>query len=80
MITASEITESLGSMLRERRAGSVKRFRHVVVDSRQAGRGDLFVALAGERRDGHEFQLDFPKLVHRYKAQRAKRQGVGERS
>ena len=24
-------------------------------------------------RDGHEFQLDFPKLVHRYQAQRAKR-------
>jgi len=23
-------------------------------------------------RDGHEFQLDFPKLVHRYQAQRAK--------
>jgi glycerol-3-phosphate dehydrogenase subunit C len=27
-------------------------------------------------RDGHEFQLDFPKLVHRYKAQRARRLGV----
>jgi Fe-S oxidoreductase len=27
-------------------------------------------------RDGHEFQLDFPKLVHRYKAQRAKRRGI----
>lgn len=26
-------------------------------------------------RDKHEFQLDFPKLVHRYKAQRARRQG-----
>jgi len=26
-------------------------------------------------RDGHEFQLDFPKLVHRYKAQRAKKEG-----
>jgi Fe-S oxidoreductase len=23
-------------------------------------------------RDNHEFQLDFPKLVHRYKAPRAK--------
>ncbi len=32
------------------------------------------------QRDGHEFQLDFPKLVHRYKAQRAKRQGVPLRS
>jgi len=27
-------------------------------------------------RDGHEFKLDFPKLVHRYKAQRAKQQGI----
>ena len=27
-------------------------------------------------RDGHAFQLDFPKLVHRYKAQRAKREGL----
>ncbi|MEM7243769.1 MAG: heterodisulfide reductase-related iron-sulfur binding cluster [Acidobacteriota bacterium] len=27
-------------------------------------------------RDGHEFQLDFPKLVHRYKAHRTRREGV----
>ena len=27
-------------------------------------------------RDGHEFQLDFPKLVHRYNAQRTRREGV----
>ena len=27
-------------------------------------------------RDGHEFQLDFPKLVHRYWAQRVKREGI----
>jgi len=26
-------------------------------------------------RDGHEFRLDFPKLVHRYKAQRAQARG-----
>jgi len=26
-------------------------------------------------RDGHEFQLDFPKLVHRYNAQRSKQRG-----
>jgi glycerol-3-phosphate dehydrogenase subunit C len=30
-------------------------------------------------RDGHEFRLDFPKLVHRYKAQRAKREGISLR-
>jgi Fe-S oxidoreductase len=27
-------------------------------------------------RDGHTFQLDFPKLVHRYKAQRTRRRGL----
>jgi len=27
-------------------------------------------------RDGHEYQLDFPKLVHRFKAQRARREGI----
>ena len=27
-------------------------------------------------REGHEFQFDFPKLVHRYKAQRAKARGI----
>jgi Fe-S oxidoreductase len=27
-------------------------------------------------REGHEFQLDFPRLVHRYKAQRAKARGI----
>jgi glycerol-3-phosphate dehydrogenase subunit C len=30
-------------------------------------------------RDGHEFQLDFPRLVHRYNAQRARREGVSLR-
>lgn len=27
-------------------------------------------------RDGHEYQIDFPKLVHRYRAVRARRRGV----
>ena len=27
-------------------------------------------------RDGHEYQLDFPRLVHRYKAQRTRRKGI----
>ncbi len=30
-------------------------------------------------RDKHEYQLDFPKLVHRYKAQEAKKNGLGLR-
>ncbi|MDZ4278087.1 MAG: UDP-N-acetylmuramoyl-tripeptide--D-alanyl-D-alanine ligase, partial [Dehalococcoidia bacterium] len=58
MIAASEIAESLGSLLLERRPGRARRFRRAVVDSRQAGRGDLFFALRGERHDGHEFAAD----------------------
>lgn len=30
-------------------------------------------------RDSHEYQLDFPKLVHRYKAQRTRERGVTRR-
>ena len=30
-------------------------------------------------RDGHAFQLDFPKLVHRHKAQEARKNGIGLR-
>lgn len=30
-------------------------------------------------RDGHAFQLDFPRLVHRYKAQQARRRGLSLR-
>jgi UDP-N-acetylmuramoyl-tripeptide--D-alanyl-D-alanine ligase len=58
VITANEIVESLGSMLREHLTGDATRFRQVVIDSRQAGRGDLFVALPGERTDGHRFVAD----------------------
>ena len=44
-------------MLRARHGPST-RFRRVVVDSRKAGRGDLFVALPGEHTDGHRFASD----------------------
>ncbi len=57
MIGGAEIAGSLGPLLRERPALDV-RFRRVVIDSRQAGRGDLFIALPGEHGDGHEFVLD----------------------
>ena len=58
MIGAAAVVESLGSLLRERRAGEVKRFQRLVIDSRQVGRGDLFVALTSGRRDGHDFVPD----------------------
>jgi len=55
VIDRAEIVKELGSLLQHERRGATRRFRGVVVDSRQAGPGDLFVALPGERRDGHEF-------------------------
>jgi UDP-N-acetylmuramoyl-tripeptide--D-alanyl-D-alanine ligase len=58
MIAASEIVECLGSLLQQERLGEARRFRGVVVDSRRAGKGDLFVALPGERQDGHAFVAD----------------------
>lgn len=58
MIEAKEIVKNLGPLLRERRPGRAARFRHAVIDSRQATRGDLFVALRGTERDGHEFVCD----------------------
>jgi len=57
MIGTAEIRDSLGSLLREQR-GTAARFRRVVIDSRAARRGDLFVALRGERHDGQAFVPD----------------------
>jgi UDP-N-acetylmuramoyl-tripeptide--D-alanyl-D-alanine ligase len=58
MITAKEIAMALRpALIRAPSVGPLK-FRHAVVDSRKARRGDLFVALRGERADGHDFVAD----------------------
>ena len=55
MITAKEIATALRpSLIRAPVVGPLK-FRHAVVDSRKARRGDIFIALKGERADGHDF-------------------------
>jgi UDP-N-acetylmuramoyl-tripeptide--D-alanyl-D-alanine ligase len=46
---------SLAASLQGRLVGADEAVTGVVVDSREAGPGDLFVALPGERADGHDF-------------------------
>lgn len=58
MIRASEISSSLGSLLLRTVGEPPAGFRRAVVDSREAKRGDLFVALPGEHADGHDFLSD----------------------
>ena len=55
MITAMEIATALRPALIRAPSVGPLRFRHAVVDSRKAGRGDIFVALHGERVDGHDY-------------------------
>ncbi len=58
MIRASEISSSLASLLLETVGEPPAGFRHAAIDSREVRRGDLFVALPGEHRDGHDFVAD----------------------
>ncbi len=55
MITAKEIATALRPALIRAPSVGPMRFRHAVVDSRRAGRGDLFVALRGDNVDGHNY-------------------------
>ena len=55
MITAKELATALRPALIRAPAVGPLKFRRAVVDSRKAGRGDIFFALKGERVDGHEF-------------------------
>src|ERR1700675_2191105 len=55
MITAKEIATALRPALIQAPSVGPMRFRHAVVDSRKAGRGDIFIALRGEHADGHDF-------------------------
>ena len=58
MITAKEIATALRPALIQAPSVGPMKFRHAVVDSRKARRGDLFVALKGEHVDGHDFVAD----------------------
>jgi UDP-N-acetylmuramoyl-tripeptide--D-alanyl-D-alanine ligase len=55
MLTLQDVRAALGRELLSERPGSARVFDRVWNDSRSAERGDLFVALATENRDGHDF-------------------------
>jgi UDP-N-acetylmuramoyl-tripeptide--D-alanyl-D-alanine ligase len=59
-IIAHEICEATGGHILS--GGPSDSFTGVSTDSRAIGRGELFVALRGERFDGHDFLLDALKL------------------
>ena len=73
---------TLFSVLDEKHDGDV---RKITVEETETVMDDCFQCKLCEvqcpytERDGHEFHLDFPKLVHRYKAQRARREGLSVR-
>src|SRR4030042_5723104 len=57
MLSVKDIVEGLGEQLLTPRLSLPisTLFKNVVIDSRQVEPGDLFVALHGEKRDGHDF-------------------------
>ena len=58
MISSDDLVRLLGELLLSHAQTSREPFTEVVVDSREARPGALFVALRGERRDGHQFVDD----------------------
>ena len=57
-LDAAFVASALGETLAGRAGDPGRRFRRAVIDSREAGPGDLFVALSGERSDGHDFAAE----------------------
>ncbi|MXX32389.1 MAG: UDP-N-acetylmuramoyl-tripeptide--D-alanyl-D-alanine ligase, partial [Chloroflexi bacterium] len=53
MISSSDLGELIQSLLLERPQVDDAPFSEIVIDSREAVPGSLFVALRGERMDGH---------------------------
>ncbi len=58
MISASDLKRLLRDELRNQPPDSERPFSDIVIDSREAAPGSLFVALRGEHQDGHRFVDD----------------------
>ncbi|MSQ61874.1 MAG: UDP-N-acetylmuramoyl-tripeptide--D-alanyl-D-alanine ligase [Dehalococcoidia bacterium] len=58
MLSVAEIARALGPTLRSHSGAGTPLFRRAIIDSREAAPGDLFVALPGQRVDGHDFVAD----------------------
>jgi UDP-N-acetylmuramoyl-tripeptide--D-alanyl-D-alanine ligase len=58
MLTMDEIAQATQEMLVARSGPSNGGFSRAAIDSRKVAPGDLFLALHGERQDGHDFALD----------------------
>ena len=53
VLDSAFVADALGPQLRGR-GGTDRTFKRAIIDSREAQAGDLFVALEGERTDGHD--------------------------
>ena len=58
MISSTDLCQLLDGLLLNAPTGNAAPFSQIVVDSREATPGSLFVALSGESRDGHQFVDD----------------------
>ena len=58
MISSDDLTLLLGELLLSQPEANAEPFAEIVVDSREARPGSLFVALRGETLDGHQFVDD----------------------
>jgi UDP-N-acetylmuramoyl-tripeptide--D-alanyl-D-alanine ligase len=56
--TIADVAEATGAPLRPASAAAERTFTGVSIDSRTLARGELFVAIAGPRFDGHDFLAD----------------------
>ncbi len=61
MMSLSEAAAAIGA----RAVGSEIRFDGVSTDTRSVGKGELFVAIRGDRFDGHEFLAAARSVVRR---------------